>query len=75
MMYHHTSLAMKGHTVQKICSGQTFNKVLNLHCNLDLEYRKTKAIFSQDVFCHLSYDDVHFELSLVAKRSEVLKIY
>ena len=31
---------------QKILSGQTFREVLNLHCDLDLEY--SQAIFSKD---------------------------
>ena len=32
--------------VQKMLSGQTFTKILNLHCDLDLEY--SNSIFPQD---------------------------
>ena len=41
MTHHHTKFDRS-----EILSGQTFTKVQNLHCDLDLEY--SKATFSQD---------------------------
>ena len=42
IMRHHTKFDRS-----EILSGQTFTEVHNLHCDLDLEYRKTT--FSQDI--------------------------
>ena len=46
MLHHHTKFGTKCSVIQKISPGQTFTDILNLCCDLDLEY--SNPIFQQN---------------------------